>query len=575
MDRMKPRSALEHIHRGEQLFNSQWLFVVVVCLLYLPFLGQAFHIDDVGFINPSKAIGWNPLTVKAGANDYFYGLPEERKGTVGVPYEGTHSMLMPYFIKIISALVGEKEIIFHAVYLIFPIIALVAFSKLSSILFRSSPVMNRSLLYLLVAMPAFLVNSHTIMSDVPSLALLLASMVFFCLAVEHNAPAPACAGGLSLTAAVFMTYQMLAFIPVIFFYVVLKKKLSKHIIANLLLPIFFLAVWLLAIYNLYGVFPLLKGSGNQGGEVIALEIRRGLLSEVFIGKVIATFAHIGASLFFALILYVRARNSFLRYLAGLGALTTICLFTAGSVVDYPFVDVLILSCMVAIGILSVYAITRTVFASAESGDRPRNYFLLFWAFTVIVYNIFALPFGAARYILPALPPMLLILLNVRQGSGSESGGLKSISVILACALIFGWMSSYSDYRYAQTYRYFAQEAKIFRTETAGAGTVWYTGRWGMQYYMEKEGFHMPSSASRELKKGDFIVLPEMPQFWQPSPELLPRLKTYATRQFVSPVPLRLFNRRSNAGFYAHHWGLLPFSFSRAPDETFLIVEVTS
>jgi len=201
--------------------------------------------------------------------------------------------------------------------------------------------------------------------------------------------------------------------------------------------------------------------------------------------------------------------------------------------------------------------------------------LLFWAFIVIVYNIVVLPFGAARYMLPALPPMLLILVNAKPGLGSESVVLKTTGVILACALVFGWMSSYSDYRYAQTYQDFAQEAKIFRSESAGTGTVWYIGRWGMQYYMEKEGFPMLSADSHELKKGDFLIVPEMPRFWQPSPDVLKRLKTYATREFVSPVPLRLFNRRSNAGFYEHQWGLLPFSFSRAPDEYFQIVEVTS
>lgn len=52
-----------------------------------------------------------------------------------------------------------------------------------------------------------------------------------------------------------------------------------------------------------------------------------------------------------------------------------------------------------------------------------------------------------------------------------------------------------------------------------------------------------------------------------------RLDAYANRDYRSPLPLRLFNRKSNAGFYCHLWGVLPFAISRESDEVFTILKV--
>ena len=97
----------------------------------------------------------------------------------------------------------------------------------------------------------------------------------------------------------------------------------------------------------------------------------------------------------------------------------------------------------------------------------------------------------------------------------------------------------------------------------------------MQHYLDKEGCKPLSPNVIEPRKGDYVIIPEMPRFWEPVPGLTGRMKIFASREFSSKLPLRLFNRRSNAGFYAHYWGLLPFSFSREPDELFQIWEVVS
>jgi len=95
----------------------------------------------------------------------------------------------------------------------------------------------------------------------------------------------------------------------------------------------------------------------------------------------------------------------------------------------------------------------------------------------------------------------------------------------------------------------------------------------MRHYMDRSGARYLLRASEDPRKGDFVIIPDMPRFWVPSPQVQQRLALYATREYNSAIPLRLFSRRAHAGFYAHHWGLMPFSVAAVPHESFQIWEV--
>ena len=79
--------------------------------------------------------------------------------------------------------------------------------------------------------------------------------------------------------------------------------------------------------------------------------------------------------------------------------------------------------------------------------------------------------------------------------------------------------------------------------------------------------------SNEPKAGDYIIMPEMPKFWVPSTQVQFRSKVDSAKEISSSIPLRLFNRRSNAGFYSHFWGYLPMAISTEPDEVFTLLKV--
>jgi hypothetical protein len=234
-----------------------------------------------------------------------------------------------------------------------------------------------------------------------------------------------------------------------------------------------------------------------------------------------------------------------------------------------------LALLCGVGAVAVYDAVRAGLAG-RGEKQARDRFLAAWAVTVIGYNLLFLPFGSARYLLPALPPLVFLLLHIPadQAAAGERGTAKAAVIVLA--LLWGAACAASDYAYAGTYRSFAREVRQFRDNRPQTVTTWYIGnKWGMQFYLEREGCRVLPAGSQAPRRGDFIIIPEMPRFWQPAPEVGRRMAFYATREFRSALPLRLFNRRSNAGFYAHHWGLLPFAFSREPDEVFQVWEVIS
>jgi hypothetical protein len=167
-----------------------------------------------------------------------------------------------------------------------------------------------------------------------------------------------------------------------------------------------------------------------------------------------------------------------------------------------------------------------------------------------------------------LPPLIFVFVNGIADWRFPKAKMLVAGFIL-CSFILGIGSAYSDYKYADTYRNLASEIK----QSQISSTVWYVGKWGMQYYMEKAGARYLLATSNDPRKGDLIIVPEMPRLWMPSSRVQVRSALVAERVLASSFPLRLFNRRSNAGFYCTVWGFLPFAFSGEPDEVFSIFKV--
>lgn len=557
-----------HYSRGVLSLAGISVIVLVFLALYLPFINKAFQIDDYAFIHFSHRIGWNPLIA----------IPENW-GNDGkilsnfLPYEITHPLLVSYFIKILIAIFGEHEISLHLAFMIFPLISIFSLIKLNEILFPASRQVVVFLALFFCSIPAFMVNAQNLMADVPTLALILLAVTGFVYGMERESPKMIYMGGCALTLAVFCSYHAGFFIPLLLLYAVLIRRFDKHMAISLALPVVALLVWLIAVYYLYGLFPLLK---NKAGEArsISTYVGVGLRIHALINKIVSMVAFIGAAMIWVLPLHYALKKAFPRFLLLLVPATVVCHVATFKLTGYEFSRNLFFSLFVAVGLLTFTTLIQMVWSRVKEG-RPyqRELFLLLWFLIVIGYLILLFPFSSARYLLPAFPPVLMLLMNDPAWRFTTKARRVAISCALCGSLLFALASVFSDYTYADTYRDYSAHVKEFRATNGNNFNVWYIGEWGMRYYMDRAGAKYLYGSLNEPVAGDYIVIPEMPRLWGPSQDVQKRMAPFAEKSYSSRLPVRLFNRKSHAGFYCNAWGMLPFAFSYEPDEVFTLYRV--
>lgn len=556
----------------QDTFRPKLITFLIVCLfllLYLPFINKAFHIDDPAFISMSQALNWNPLKTVPGDYNYMGRVLSNFS-----PYESTHPIFIPYFIKFITTLFGQNEIALHLAFSIFPLIAIWSLIRLNGILFFDHQRTSTYIAIFFTTVPAFIVNAQNIMTDVPTLAFLLLAFYCFLYGSENCSRYMLYLGGMAFTLAVFTSYQTVIFIPLLFSYIFWRRRLTMNAGLALALPLFALCSWFIAIYSVYDIFPLLKSNLGGSSSTINDEIERGLTTRNLAGKILYIIAYLGSVTLWIIPFYYFLKKSFTKFIIIFLILMLGCYLVFWNFTEYPAATKLMLALFVACG-LQTFAtlgfLTRETIR--EKRNIPQTLFLLVWFLTVIGYNIFLLPFGAARYLLPALPPLIMLIMNAPAWNFLIWQRLVPFVCILCVSLLFALSAAYSDYQYAESYRNFAYETQNIAAVVGASSTFWYIGEWGMRHYMDKVGARVLPATSNEPKIGDFVVIPDMPNFWVPSQLLQQRLVFVTARRYSSAVPIRLFNRRSHAGFYAHLWGILPFAFSKEPDEIFEIYKV--
>jgi len=180
---------------------------------------------------------------------------------------------------------------------------------------------------------------------------------------------------------------------------------------------------------------------------------------------------------------------------------------------------------------------------------------------------------SARSVLLWLPALMLACAE-RLESETSAARLEILCrfcfpAVLALSLALAVV----DAHYAQAQRALANYVKTSYVDRGRK--AWFTGHWGLQYYLEKAGA-APLDESRggwsETGPGDVVILPMVnaSQLYPPSG------LTLESSEFAvaEPIPLRLMGGPglSEAGFYSSLWGFLPYSISDKPLDAFRIFE---
>ena len=140
--------------------------------------------------------------------------------------------------------------------------------------------------------------------------------------------------------------------------------------------------------------------------------------------------------------------------------------------------------------------------------------------------------------------------------------------------------AWADMKQANVYR--SAASKIAVEIGSQGGARYFVGHWGLQHYLEREGFQavVPPQYERwygasVLEKDDWVsssrnvsqldVTRNMSQY---------RMRRVWGWEQKSWLPLRTTNADAGAGFYSHHVGYVPFGWKDVPVESVGLGRVT-
>ena len=555
--------------------HHRWLSWLVLTLLVLatclPFLNQAYHIDDRIYLDVARNIQVQPL--------HPYDFNALYEGFIA-PDAASHSHLpfTSYYLALVQLATGsQSEWVAHLAFLIFPLLAALAFYELASGIVRF-PLAAAALL---VSSTAFLTLSHTIMPDVALLSFWILALASF----HHFLRDPAstwawrvCLG--AILAAAFMSLLTAALVLLLGADWLLyrrsawrKDKARFRIALVLAAPFLLWFLWYLRAYLHYDRFVLVN-------TFLHME-QRAPFSLLAVGsKLLSFLLHLGGTFLFPVAgwLAFTGRTSRRIYVA---------VFFVAFIPAYlwypewPWLQACLFALFLTTALLTIVKISQGsvrlwrdsragkstsegVFwlasGTALSEDSKALMGVLFlWFWGILAACCLAFYSGSVRYAVLALPPFLLLWqYALETGHSTRAARLALLS--LALTLPYSLSIASADYRFAEVYR--EEPARILGGLGDRNQQIWYTGEWGFRYYMEKLGARPLTKTGVGPVAGDIIVKPNI---------ALPWITLYDSEEFVGLLEqrhvdpgsaFRILDFQTSAGFYSSAWGILPVSLNQ-------------
>jgi len=195
--------------------------------------------------------------------------------------------------------------------------------------------------------------------------------------------------------------------------------------------------------------------------------------------------------------------------------------------------------------------------------------LVLWVVGTFIFSGFVNWTINARSVLPLIPAAGILL--ARRVDGLRAGSLQwrpaLLAFPLAAAGVVSLWLTWGDTELANSARTAA--ALIQQRTRNQPGTVWFTGHWGFQYYMESFGAHPVVIDDPPHLPGDFLALGQI-TFFQVRPKFV------ASRDIIQ-VPMHLgittVQADLGAGFYSFDLGPLPFAIGPVQPERYELIRL--
>lgn len=529
-----------------------------VLAITIPFAGQPLHIDD--------AIYWDFARTDL-AHPFQLHIPDYRlMGQDVSAFRDTHPPADQFYMAALMSVTGsDSETVLHLGFIVFPLIMGI------SMFFLARRFTQNALLatLLLLATPTVMTMSHTLMGDAPMLALWLAATAAYILGVDRDDHRLLLLAGVMAVLAVFTGYQAFILVLLLPLYALLNRRLSFRTLWPVALPLLGFGLYCLYSLRLYDDLPRFKHTGG-------LSTDRSQVLE----RIQGTLMMIGGASVFPLLLAAVFSLRRKRYLA-LPVIFVGCLMLG--LFNYrngqqPVASTVLFIVFLTAGVSATLAITSgTVLQLARlfrGRETDRAYlFLGLWLLATGAMVVVLLPHATAKYTLPLLAPLvLLLLMEVETVVPARLARTLVIGAFLLTC-VNGAIVSAADYQMAKSNRDFVEGfAAQFHPEAGG--DVWFVGEWGFRHYMEERGYRYLTSTNDSPREGDLVVRAEFSD-WPLSPSVRSRMRPVETIAMDWALPVRVMNFKADAGFYGTYWGNLPYAFTSEPVEKYEVSRIAS
>jgi len=531
---------------------QRWILTALTCACLLPFINDAFHIDDPLFLWAAKQIVKHPFDP--------YGFSVVWYGTAMPMSEVTKNPpLASYFIASVGSWASWSERVLHLAFL-FPSVTVI----LGVHLLARDLTQSRFLAALItLASPGFLVSATSVMSDVPMLALWLFAVILWRKGLEQDKFLFLAAGGVLIGVCSLTKYFGIALIPLLFLYSVWRERRRRNWLICLLIPIVMLAAYQWWTRSMYG-------HGSLSGLADYVQYARSDNSTSAAGSFVVALSFAGGCILPAL-LFIPGLWSrrWMAMAAVVSALGTGAIVLGWIHIESAFPDDQRLLLGLQLGLYIAGGISALWLAVSDFW-RNRNadsILLLGWVLGTFTFAAFVNWTVNGRSILPMIPAVAILIARRFEFVPQPRLHYAMFIPLAICLPIALWATA-GDAALANSARNAALE--IHDRGVHDLKRILFAGHWGFQYYMDSLGGEAIDFSKTQTTMFDIVAIPRnnSNQAQIKSAVAVGKvsrtIKTYTTTMQPGIA----------AGFYTSVWGPMPYVFAPVPDEEYGLYQLS-
>lgn len=485
------------------------ILVALVALVRLPFLNQAFQLDDYYYLKAARHALADPLHPHH-AKYVFLGIEFDMRGH---PHPPGNAWMLAGLLALLGA---AREVPLHLAWALFTVGAVWAAYSVAR---RLCPDCALDVAVLACSAPVFVTAGNALFTDLPFICFWTWAIAFGLGAAERRSNAWACM--LSLAAASAISYQAVVAIPILGLFWWRRKWLGE--------------LWwvLTAPVVVIGGYMLLEklAGGPVPAQVLAGHFKTFGLQrfEMKLKNAAGLTAHLAWMASPVLVFAMAMRLKRALWAVPLLALGVGILADSSPLFWLPFTAGVAVLLWVALH---------------EDLELKLWFGIYFFAALAIFFA------GAARYMLPAMLPLALLAGRAFGSRPWLLRGAAAMNLLLGLALAWVNLQHWGAYRDLAA-RWLPKQ-----------GRVWVNAEWGLREYAERGGAK-PLLRGTKLEAGDWLISSGLAeQIGYSMPGLDP--ETVDQVSIRPALPLRLIGLGARSAFETVGYGLRPFDVTGAP-----------